>query len=188
MGSTIIAEYTVRQSKILGMSSAKFIGGAPVSDLSNKQDFQGRLNDLGWEIYPEGLYEILTSLKKWKKPIFITENGVADKSDSLRAQFITDHIKQMRSCLEEKIDVIGYLHWSLMDNYEWHEGYNPEGRFGLFFIDRSEPDLPRIMTKGARVLKKIIGEWTSTNLNGGLTEGSISKTPEYMENHYPDTV
>ena len=74
----------IGRSKILSISIAKFIGGAPVSDLSNKRDFQGRLNDLGWEIYPEGLYEIVRYLKKWKKPIFITENGVADKSDSLR--------------------------------------------------------------------------------------------------------
>ena len=65
-------------------------------------------------------------------------------------------MKQIRRCLDEKVDVIGYLHWSLMDNYEWHEGYNPEGRFGLYFVDRSLTDLPRIMTKGAIALKMII--------------------------------
>ena len=74
-----------------------------------------------------------------------------------------------------------------MDNYEWHEGYNPEGRFGLYFVDRSLTDLPRIMTKGAKALEKIISESTSTNQNGELTEESISKT-QYMENHYPDTI
>ena len=159
-----------------------------VLELNCMEKFHGRVNDLGWEIYPVGLYEILTSLKKWKKPIFITENGVADKSDSLRARFIIEHMKQIRRCLDEKVDVIGYLHWSLMDNYEWHEGYNPEGRFGLYFVDRSLTDLPRIMTKGAKALEKIISESTSTNQNGELTEGSISKTQEYMENHYPDTI
>ena len=71
--------------------------------------FQGRVNDLGWEIYPEGLYEILTSLKKWKKPIFITENGIADKSDNLRARFIIDHMKQVRRCLDEKVDVMAFI-------------------------------------------------------------------------------
>lgn len=75
-----------------------------------------------------------------------------------------------------------------MDNYEWHEGYNPEGRFGLYFVDRNLTGLPRVMTKGAKALEKIISESTSTSPNGELTEGSISKTQEYMENHYPDTV
>ncbi len=170
----------VGQSKILSMSGAKFIGGAPVSDLSHKRDFQGRLNDLGWEIYPDGLYDIVTYLKKWKKPIFITENGVADKSDSLRAQFIIDHMKQIRRCLDENLDVIGYLHWSLMDNYEWHEGYDPEGKFGLFSIDRDQPDLSRIMTKGAKILNKLVLESTSTSSNGEVTDESISKTEEFM--------
>ena len=178
----------IRTSRILSISDAKFVGGLPISNINHMKKFHGRVNDLGWEIYPEGLYEILTSLKKWKKPIFITENGVADKSDSLRARFIIEHMKQIRRCLAEKVDVIGYLHWSLMDNYEWHEGYNPEGRFGLYFVDRSLTDLPRIMTKGAKALEKIISESTSTNQNGELTEGSISKTQEYMENHYPDTI
>ena len=156
----------VRRSQMVRVSNAKFIGGAPVSDLSSSNDFVGRLNDLGWEIYPEGLYEIIRSLKKWNKPIFITENGIADKSDSLRAQFIIDHLKQIRRCLDEKVDVIGYLHWSLMDNYEWHEGYKSEGKFGLFSIDHSRADLPRIMTGSAKVFKKIISESNSTNSNG----------------------
>jgi hypothetical protein len=76
----------------------------------------------------------------------------------------------------------------LMDNYEWHEGYNPEGRFGLYFVDRSLTDLPRIMTKGAKVFQNIISESTSTNPNGELTEEFISKTREYMEKHNPDTI
>ena len=79
------------------------------------------------------------------------------------------------------MDVIGYLHWSLVDNYEWHEGYNPGGKFGLYFVDRSLPDLPRIMTKGAKALKKIISESTSTNPNGEVTQESISKTEGYLD-------
>jgi beta-glucosidase len=156
----------IRTSQIVSISDAKFIGGVPVSDLSRTDNFHGKLNDLGWEIYPEGLYEILTSLKKWKKPILITENGIADKSDCLRAQFIIDHLKQIRRSLDEKVDVIGYLHWSLMDNYEWHEGYKPEGKFGLFSIDHSRAELSRIMTEGAEAFKKIIAEYNSENSNG----------------------
>jgi beta-glucosidase len=133
----------VRRSQMVKMSNAKFIGGAPVSDLSSSNNFVARLNDLGWEIYPYGLYEIIRSLKKWNKPIFITENGIADKSDTLRSQFIIDHVKQIKRCLHENLDVMGYLLWSLMDNYEWHEEYKQEGKFGLFSVDRNQPGLPR---------------------------------------------
>ena len=97
-------------------------------------------------------------------------------------------MKQVRRCLDEKVDVMGYLHWSLMDNYQWHEGYNPEGRFVLYSVNRSLTDLPRIMTKGAIALKMIISDSTSTNQSGELTKDSISKTQEYMENNYPDNI
>ena len=153
----------VRRSQMVRISNAKFIGGAPVSNSSLSNDFVGRLNDLGWEIYPQGLYEIIRSLKEWNKPIFITENGVADKSDTLRSQFIIDHVTEIKRCLDDNLDVIGYLHWSLMDNYEWHEAYKQEGKFGLFSVDRNQPSLSRVMTKGAEVLSKLINESNSTS-------------------------
>jgi beta-glucosidase len=153
----------VRKSQMVRISNAKFIGGAPLSDLSLSNDFVGRLNDLGWEIYPQGLYEIIRSLREWNKPIFITENGIADKSDTLRSQFIIDHLKEIKRCLDDNLNVIGYLHWSLMDNYEWHEAYKQEGKFGLFQVDRNQPDLPRVMTKAAEVLSKLINEPNSTS-------------------------
>lgn len=171
----------VRQSQMVRMSNAKFIGGAPLSDLSSSNNFVGRLNDLGWEIYSQGLYEIIRSLTKWNTPIFITENGVADKSDTLRPQFIIDHVKQIKHCLDDNLDVMGYLHWSQMDNYEWHEGYRQEGKFGLFSVDRNKPDLPRVMTKGAEVLSRLINESTSTSPTGKVTDEAISKTEDVQE-------
>ena len=89
-------------------------------------------------------------------PIFITENGIADKSDKYRAQFIISHLKQIRLAIDKGSNVIGYLYWSLMDNYEWLDNYRPEARFGLFYIDRSNSNLPRIITRGAEVYKFII--------------------------------
>jgi len=165
----------VRRSQMVRTSNAKFIGGAPVSDLSSSNNFVGRLNDLGWEIYPDGLFEIIRSLKEWNKPIFITENGIADKSDALRPQFIIDHVKQIKHCLDENLDVIGYLHWSLMDNYEWHEGYNQEGKFGLFSVDRKQLGLPRMITMGAKVLSNLINESVLTKTTDGVTDKFISK-------------
>jgi beta-glucosidase len=91
------------------------------------------VSDLAWEIYPEGIYHVLKSLARFKKPIYITENGLADANDSLRENFIRDHLLMIHRATREGVDVRGYLHWSLMDNLEWDKGFRP--KFGLVEID-----------------------------------------------------
>jgi len=92
-------------------------------------------NDLGWGIHPEGLYKILQDLAKRfpQTPIYITENGIADKSDTRRQQFIKDHLEAVNRALAAGVNVRGYLHWSLLDNYEWADGFGP--RFGLIEVN-----------------------------------------------------
>lgn len=90
--------------------------------------------DLGWSIHPEGLERILLKLRKYKKPIYITENGLADAKDAKREKYIKDHLYYTHKAIEKGSDVRGYLHWSLTDNFEWHEGFAP--KFGLIEIDR----------------------------------------------------
>jgi beta-glucosidase len=92
-----------------------------------------QLSDLGWEIYPQGLYEVLIGLKKYSLPIYITENGIADKADSLRADFIKQHLQSVQEAIADGADVRGYLYWSLLDNFEWADGFVP--RFGLLEMD-----------------------------------------------------
>ncbi|KKT40000.1 MAG: Beta-glucosidase [Candidatus Giovannonibacteria bacterium GW2011_GWA2_44_13b] len=92
-----------------------------------------KVSDFGWEIYPEGIYHVLKELKKYNKPIYITENGLADAKDRYRAEFIRDHLKWMHKAISEGVDVRGYLHWSLLDNFEWQQGFWP--RFGLVEMD-----------------------------------------------------
>ncbi|HTA92434.1 MAG TPA: family 1 glycosylhydrolase [Polyangiaceae bacterium] len=91
------------------------------------------LSDLGWEIYPRGLGMVLRRLARRGKPIWITENGVADASDLVRTRFIADHLAEIARALADGVDVRGYMHWSLLDNFEWAEGYAP--RFGLYSVD-----------------------------------------------------
>ncbi|MBI4991598.1 MAG: family 1 glycosylhydrolase [Candidatus Harrisonbacteria bacterium] len=91
------------------------------------------VSDLGWGIYPEGLYQVLGVLKKYNKPIYVTENGIADAKDEKRAQFIKDHIDWMKKAMAEGVDVRGYFYWSLLDNFEWEKGFGP--RFGLIEVD-----------------------------------------------------
>ncbi len=99
-----------------------------------KKNKDERANDKGWEIYPEGILEVLRYLKSFKKPIFIMENGLADANDRYRANFIKEHLYYIYQAIEEGIDVRGYFHWSLLDNFEWAYGWSP--KFGLYAVDR----------------------------------------------------
>lgn len=95
-----------------------------------KQDFMPEMN---WEMYPKGLYHCLMDLKKYKKPIYITENGIADGTDRLREKFIKEHLQWVWQAIHDGVDVRGYIYWSLLDNFEWAEGFRP--RFGLVEMD-----------------------------------------------------
>ena len=90
-------------------------------------------NSLGWDIYPQGLYEMLLKLKKYNLPVVITENGICTQDDNLRWEYISAHLKSISLAIEKGIPVTGYLYWSLMDNFEWDKGFDP--RFGLIDID-----------------------------------------------------
>lgn len=93
------------------------------------------VSDLGWYMEPEGLYPLLIRLwSRFKKPIFITENGVADDKDEYRRWWIEESIVAMERAISEGVDVRGYLHWSLLDNFEWKYGWWPH--FGLVSVDR----------------------------------------------------
>ena len=94
------------------------------------------LNDLGWGIHPDGLERLLLRLTKYKKPIYITENGIADSKDVKREKFIKDHLYHVHCAIQKGADVRGYLYWSLIDNFEWLHGFWP--RFGLIEIDRND--------------------------------------------------
>ena len=113
------------------------MGGVPLNDLNVETNQpHGILNDLGWEIYPRGLYNSIMQTKtQWNKPILIVENGIADKSDRYRAPFIIAHLRSIRQAINDGAEVFGYLYWSFMDNYEWLDNYRPEGKFGLFRIN-----------------------------------------------------
>ncbi|MBI2039260.1 MAG: family 1 glycosylhydrolase [Candidatus Niyogibacteria bacterium] len=91
------------------------------------------VSDIGWEIHPEGIYKVLKSLEKFGKPIYITENGIADAADSKRTAFIQEHLRFVEMAIRDGIDVRGYFYWALTDNFEWDKGFGP--RFGLVEID-----------------------------------------------------
>ncbi|OHU88079.1 MULTISPECIES: GH1 family beta-glucosidase [Pseudoalteromonas] len=101
------------------------------------------LTDMGWEIYPEGLYKLLTDLnRRYQLPeVIITENGAAMKDelvagvidDQDRIAYLQTHLAAIEKAIGAGVDVSGYFAWSLMDNFEWAEGYKK--RFGIVYVD-----------------------------------------------------
>ncbi len=91
------------------------------------------VSDVGWRIYPKGIYCVLKELLRYNLPVYVTENGLADAKDVMRQDFIKQHLYWIAKAIEEGVDIRGYLHWSLMDNFEWDKGFVP--RFGLVEID-----------------------------------------------------
>ena len=90
-------------------------------------------SDLNWELYPEGLYRTLQSLRREKLPIYVTENGVADAQDAFRPEYLFTHVSAMLRAIEAGAPVRGYFHWTCFDNFEWAEGYS--AKFGLIACD-----------------------------------------------------
>lgn len=114
---------------------------------NNKQ-----ISDLGWELYPEALALMGRELhKKYRLPIYITEHGLADADDTRREWFIVESLKHLHAAIEDGVDVRGYLHWSLLDNFEWDKGFWP--RFGLVEIDYTT--LERKVRPSAQVYRQI---------------------------------
>lgn len=115
----------------------------------------GPTNDLGWPIcvppvYPEGFYDILTQIQRsyvghGLPQLYITENGMALRStidstkrveDDRRISYYKEHLMQVHKAIEDGVQVSAYFAWTLMDNYEWAEGYRPESCFGMVHVNR----------------------------------------------------
>ena len=111
----------------------KFVGWGGKFGPVDAVNTNAHVSDIGWDIAPEGLYHTLKKAAKFGKPIYITENGIADAKDRQRAEFIKDHLKWLYKAIEEGADVRGYFHWSLLDNFEWAEGFTM--KFGLVEMD-----------------------------------------------------
>lgn len=91
---------------------------------------------MGYEFYPEGIGHVLSRVaKETDLPLLVTENGIATDDDTRRVEYIRRALDGVRKCREDGVPVIGYLHWSLLDNFEWQEGFSKT--FGLIVVDRS---------------------------------------------------
>ena len=132
-------------------------------ELTVKKDTE--VNDLGWEIYPEGLYRVCKKVyETYPFPIYITENGISDLKDEQRGKFIFDHLQVIKQLIDEGVPVERYYHWSLIDNFEWELGLEP--KFGLIEVDYDT------QKRTIRESGKFYGE---VSKSGGVTEEMIDK-------------
>lgn len=125
-------------------------------------------NSLGWVIDGRSIYWTVRFLhERYKLPIMITENGMSnldavneqgEVADDLRIGYIDEYLQNLKRAISEGIPVLGYQHWSLMDNFEWAEGYDP--RFGLIYVD---------FGTGKRTIKKAGYHYKSIIESNGAT-------------------
>ena len=153
-------------SKVSAWAAHKMANEYFINLVKRKQDFLGlnyyfaheihgikarnpevKRNDLGWDMQPDKLQPLLQKLyAKYKLPIMITESGVADKNDEYRKWWIEQSIKAMNDALKNEVKMLGYIHWSLLDNFEWAEGFWP--RFGLIEVNyKTQQRKPRESAK-----------------------------------------
>jgi beta-glucosidase len=142
--------------------------GAPVSDF-------GRNGTYG-EIYPTGMYRVLDRLKRYRKPIYITENGLPDDDDDQRPGFLLAHLAQVQRAISAGADVRGYYHWSFTDNFEWAEGWGL--RFGLVALD------PDTQTRTPRPSARLFSEMAEAN---AITRDMVAAyAPELLAEIFSD--
>lgn len=160
--------------KIMAFMVRHFWNRAFFSSLSTHQDFIGiqfyqRIyfwqtakerqeaprSDIGWQMHPSAIYEVLMEAAEYKLPIYVTETGVADAKDHYRSRFIHESLKGVHRAIEDGADVKGYLHWSLLDNYEFTHGYRM--RFGLVEVNHETQE------RKVRDSAKLYGEIARTN-------------------------
>lgn len=144
--------------------SREVVSYDPKSILKSKTvKVEGKRTDMDWEIYPQGIQEILVRINREYGPIdlYVTENGAAFKDemkngeiqDYERIDFLKEHFKNTYYAIQQGVPVKGYFVWSLMDNFEWAHGYSK--RFGLFYVDYND-NLKRIPKESARWFKKFL--------------------------------
>ncbi|OGE43657.1 hypothetical protein A3B45_01260 [Candidatus Daviesbacteria bacterium RIFCSPLOWO2_01_FULL_39_12] len=109
------------------------------------------VSDLGWEIYPEGMFDVLTDFADGL-PTYITECGIASTNDDRRVRFLVHYLQEVYRAIKTGADVKGFFYWSLIDNFEWHHGFEP--RFGLVEVDYQTQK--RIIRPSAKVYAEII--------------------------------
>ena len=124
------------------------------------------------DIYPQGLFGVLMSLRRYRLPVIIAENGICTADDELRWKYIRRHLQAVRRAMEQGVPMEGYLYWSLLDNFEWDKGFTP--RFGLIDVDYTT--FRRTVRESARKTERVCetGSWNDREADGEAYNSSGS--------------
>ncbi|MFH1226033.1 MAG: glycoside hydrolase family 1 protein, partial [bacterium] len=123
----------------------------PVKFFVNIRNEHREMSSVGWEVYPQGIFDILLNMKRYNLPIYITENGVATDNESKRERYLVSYLKEVYHAILAGAPVKGYFYWSLLDNFEWEKGFRP--RFGL--IDVNYNNFKRTVKNTAKIYAEI---------------------------------
>jgi len=138
------------KSDFLGVQAYTRARVGKSGDLGPEPGFE--LTQMGYEYWPDALEQTVRyAAARSSVPIYVTENGISTDEDTRRIDYIRTALDGLRRCLEDGIDVRGYIHWSLLDNFEWIHGYRP--RFGLISVNRQTRE--RTVKPSARYLGDI---------------------------------
>lgn len=109
--------------------------------IANVRDYTKEVSDLGWEIFPEGIFDVLTDLSD-HLPIYITECGIGTCNDDRRIRFLMQYLQEVYRAIEAGVKIKGFFYWSLLDTFEWQDGY--ETTYGLVEVDhKTQKRAPR---------------------------------------------
>ncbi len=143
--------YYSRQSIRFGGWTLHGILGLEVAIHDRENAAAVERNSLQWEVYPDGLYQLLLHMRRYSLPIMITESGICTENDEQRQRFIESHLQAVRKAQTQGVPVFGYLYWSLLDNFEWAHGFGP--RFGI--IHTNYETMERKIKDSAHVLSRL---------------------------------
>ena len=118
----------------------------------SRENLKAPKSNMGWRTYPKGIYYLALDLhKRYDRPIYITENGIANASDPMRQDFIREHLFWISHANNHGADIRGYFYWSLTDTYEWSDGFDP--KFGL--IEVNFETQKRTIRPSSNIIKQI---------------------------------
>lgn len=161
---------------IPGVDAMVCFGGFDLGSCLAPDDPTHWVPTMEYEYYEPGLYNVLTDFsQRWPDlPLMVTESGIATDVGKRRAEHVVRSLEQIQKAIDAGVDVRGYYHWSLTDNFEWNQGFTPH--FGLYRVDYDTYE--RTPTEGATVLGDIAGARQLTSDQRKEYGGLGPMTPE----------
>ncbi|KAK6265232.1 hypothetical protein QUC31_016069 [Theobroma cacao] len=155
--SLTIFPYVDSISDKLDFMGINYYGQEVISGTGLKLVETDEYSESGRGVYPDGLFRMLIQFheryKHLKVPFIITENGVSDETDVIRPPYLLEHLLAVYAAMIKGVPVLGYLFWTISDNWEWADGYGP--KFGLVAVDRAN-DLTRVPRPSYYLFSKVV--------------------------------